>query len=72
MLAGITFEELPGTGLCVCGAAYFFEQGGAGVPGHFHCHRCGRRYSLGLNWTPGAVAGEPGPTTIGGFPFRVR
>ena len=49
------FEELPGTGLCRCGAAYYFEHGnGANVPGHFLCHRCGRRYSLGLKWTPGA------------------
>ena len=53
------FDELPGTGLCRCGVAYYFEHGnGADVPGHFLCHRCGRRYSLGLKWTPGAPA-EP-------------
>jgi hypothetical protein len=37
----------PGIGLCVCGAAYYFERSRIiGRPGHFHCRCCGRRYRM--------------------------
>ena len=46
----------PGTGLCHCGAAYFYAHGKrVGDAGHFHCRRCVRRYSIGMGWTPGGV-----------------
>jgi hypothetical protein len=60
----IAFDELPGTGACRCGASYFFDRGEGRVPGHFHCERCGRRYRLGLNWTPGAQRDGASPDTM--------
>jgi len=47
----------PGTGGCLCGAAYYFQLSGViGRPGHFWCKRCGRRYRMYDEepWTPGA------------------
>jgi hypothetical protein len=47
----------PGTGLCLCGAAYYFQRSGIiGRPGHFWCKRCGRRYRMYDEepWIPGA------------------
>ena len=36
------------TCLCLCGAACFYERANTvGEDGHFHCERCGRRYSMG-------------------------
>ncbi len=57
-----TLPPLPGTGLCSCGAAYFYMRAARGGGcGHFHCRRCGRRFAF-LVWTPGettSVAAEP-------------
>jgi hypothetical protein len=45
----------PGTGLCVCGAAYFYVRAArVGGSGHFHCLRCGRRYRFAETWSPGS------------------
>jgi hypothetical protein len=58
-----TLPPLPGTGLCSCGAAYFYVRAQrVGGCGHFHCRRCGRRFAFPKPWTPGeatSAAGEP-------------
>jgi hypothetical protein len=49
----------PGTGGCICGAAYYYERAQrVGGRGHFHCLRCGRRYRFAQVWTPGAAAAD--------------
>ena len=41
------FPPMPSNGQCVCGRVPFFVRSGViGQPGHFHCRRCGRRYSF--------------------------
>lgn len=47
------FPPTPGTGVCLCGAAYYYERATRiGEHGHFHCRRCGRRYRMSGVWSP--------------------